>query len=171
MILLKLNSRHGSLNTRNASNFMNTFIQDRVAAARAGDNANVIAKMASGWLVISDMQFARGWCILLADPVVGDLHELPPAARSIFLNDMAAAGEALLRATGAERMNYSILGNSAPALHAHLHPRFGDEPPANRAQPVWNYDKALLNSRPFDPERDAPLMRRIRELLGNAAIG
>ena len=42
---------------------------------------------------------------------------------------MAALGDAVLEATGAERINYEILGNVDPALHAHVIPRHASEDP------------------------------------------
>jgi hypothetical protein len=81
---------------------------------------------------------------------------------------MAAAGHAIKQVTSAYRINYSILGNTDPALHAHIQPRFLDEPEALRKQPLWAiWDQ--LNIVPFDRERDAPLMSSIRQSL--TAIG
>ena len=41
---------------------------------------------------------------------------------------MATIGDALLEVTGAFRINYEILGNLEPALHAHIIPRYLNEP-------------------------------------------
>ena len=54
-------------------------IAERVAAAQAGTNAFVITKVRSGWVVIGDVQFLPGYCVLLADPVV---PTAAPASRS-----------------------------------------------------------------------------------------
>ena len=40
---------------------------------------------------------------------------------------MAGLGDAVLLVTGAERINYEILGNVEPALHAHVIPRHTNE--------------------------------------------
>ena len=79
---------------------------------------------------------------------------------------MAAAGEAIKAATGAQRMNYSILGNTDPALHAHLQPRFADEPDARRRMPVWTI-LGELPDRAFDAGRDAGLMADVRARLAD----
>ncbi len=139
-------------------------IHERVAAAERGENPAVICRMRAGYLVLCDMQTARAWCILLPTPVVSDLTDLDEAGRTVFLSDMAAAGEAILKATGAYRMNYSILGNTDPALHAHLHPRFSDEPDELRRQPLWAVWSHLTKV-DFDPARDSPLMGRIHDAL------
>lgn len=114
-----------------------TLIHQRVAAAERGENPTVICRMRSGWLVLCDRQTPRGWCILLSVPVALDLEELDEEGRGIFLSDMAAAGQVVKQVTGAYRINYSIFGNSDPALHAHIQPRFSDEPEHLRSQPLW----------------------------------
>ena len=52
----------------------------------------------------------------------------------------AALGDAVLGVTGAERINYEILGNAEPALHAHVIPRYEWESAERRRQPVWSHD-------------------------------
>jgi diadenosine tetraphosphate (Ap4A) HIT family hydrolase len=42
--------------------------------------------------------------------------------------------------TGAARINYAIFGNQEPALHAHVIPRYLDEPQALRTAQPWAYD-------------------------------
>lgn len=115
-------------------------IADRVALARAGTNPRVITKLPSGWAVIGDVQFLPGYCLLLADPVVPSLNDLSHAAREQFLQDMVRIGDALLAATDSFRINYEILGNSEPELHAHIFPRYLHEPDDRRRMPAWFYD-------------------------------
>jgi hypothetical protein len=49
--------------------------------------------------------------------------------------DMVGLGDVLLELTGALRINYEILGNLEPALHAHLFPRYASEPDGLRQGP------------------------------------
>jgi hypothetical protein len=74
---------------------MVTLIHQRVEAARAGTNPTVICRMPSGWAVLGDAQFLRGYSLLLADPVVADLNSLDEERRRLFLRDMAILGDAL----------------------------------------------------------------------------
>lgn len=143
---------------------MSKSIQQRVDETERGENPTLICRMKSGYLVLSDMQTPRGWCILIRTPVVDDLADLPEADRAQFLTDMAAAGEALQKATGAYRINYSILGNTDPALHAHIHPRFRNEPDDLRRQPLWAIWRHL-DRKPFDAKREAPLIAEMKKLL------
>ena len=140
-------------------------IHRRVQDARTGDNPKVIGRVQAGWIVLGDVQFLPGYCLLLADPVVADLNALSPAARGQFLSDMTAVGDALLANTKAVRINYEILGNAEPALHAHIFPRYADEAEPYCRQPVWLYDSAYRASVPFDEERDRPLMKQIATYL------
>jgi diadenosine tetraphosphate (Ap4A) HIT family hydrolase len=117
--------------------------------------------MPSGWAVLGDAQFLRGYSLLLADPVVSDLNALDEERRRLFLRDMAILGDALLETTDAFRINYEILGNTDPALHAHVFPRYQTEPEELRRGPAWFYDRALRESIPFDADRDKELMERV----------
>jgi len=119
---------------------MPTAIHRQVEAARHGTLSRVIARMQSGWAVLGDPQITRGYCLLLPDPVVTDLNALTGDQRNQFLADMARLGDAVLLVTGAERINYEILGNVEPALHAHVIPRHTNEAPERRKQPVWLHD-------------------------------
>ena len=131
-----------------------TLIHRRVAEARAGTNPSVIAQLRSGWAVLGDAQVVHGYCLLLPDPVVPDLNALAGAARTQFLADLVAFGDVLLEVTQGRRINYEILGNLEPALHAHLFPRYDSEPQALRHRPVWSYDWSL--AKPFAAvEREA----------------
>lgn len=111
-------------------------IEERVVMARAGKNPFVISRMPSGWLVIGDVQPLPGYCLLLADPVVPSLNALDTNQRTEFLSDMALVGDALLAVTGCDRVNYEIWGNTEPALHAHIMPRYASEPDGKRQRPA-----------------------------------
>ncbi len=140
---------------------MSTLIHERVAAAQAGTNPTVICRMPSGWAVLSDAQFLRGYTILLPDPVVFDLNALDREHRAQYLLDMATIGDALLEVTDAFRINYEILGNLEPALHAHIIPRYLSEPDEFRKGPAFFYDKDFSNSIKFDYERDKELIQQL----------
>jgi diadenosine tetraphosphate (Ap4A) HIT family hydrolase len=111
-----------------------------VNEARAGRNPRVVARLYSGWAVFGERQFVRGYLLLLPDPVVANLNSLDAHARGAFLTDMTRLGDALLKVTAALRINYAMFGNQEPALHAHVIPRYPDEPEALRAAHPWAYD-------------------------------
>jgi diadenosine tetraphosphate (Ap4A) HIT family hydrolase len=142
-----------------------TTIQERVETARAGTNLTVICRMPSGWAVLCDMQHLPGYSILLPDPVVGSINDLSREQRADYLCDMVTVGDALLDVTGSFRINYAILGNSDPVLHAHIVPRYLTEPDGIRQGPPWSYPKETLSSRLFDYERDKELIRSLSEAI------
>ena len=138
---------------------MPTLIHRRVKECQDGTYPKLICRVSSGWVVLGDVQFVRGYCLLLPDPVVANLNAMPIEVRKNFLYEMSAIGDVLLEITDAVRINYEMIGNVEPALHAHLFPRYANEPEALRLKPVWfyNWDQAPA----FDPQRDQPLMQEI----------
>jgi len=145
---------------------MSTMIHQQVADAGAGNLARVVARMTSGWAVLGDPQILPGYCLLLPDPVVPDLNALAGAARQQFLADMAHLGDAVLTVTGAERINYEILGNVEPALHAHVIPRYATEPEASRRAPVCGGPGSPARERARGPARHSLMRGRWRSLSG-----
>jgi diadenosine tetraphosphate (Ap4A) HIT family hydrolase len=141
---------------------MSTAIHRLVDACRAGDLA-VIARLSSGWAVMGQKQVLIGYCLLLPDPVVPDLNALPREARDRFMSDLGRLGEAVKLATSAVRINYAIFGNLEPALHAHVHPRYADEPEALRTQNPWSYDWSQAPA--FDNESHGAMRDLIRQYL------
>jgi diadenosine tetraphosphate (Ap4A) HIT family hydrolase len=140
---------------------MSSIIPERVASARAGTNPTVICRVPSGWVVLCDAQYLRGYSILLADPVVPTLNDLGQEQRTVYLKDMALIGDALLEVTGASRINYGILGNTDPYLHAHIIPRYQTEPEEFRKGLPWSYPKDVVDRVPFNFERDRELIQQI----------
>lgn len=140
-----------------------TAIHRRVAALEAGDEPTAIARVPSGWVVLGDPQVLTGYCLLLPVPVVAHLNDLAGPQRALFLDDLARLGDAVLAVTGAVRCNYAIFGNAEPALHAHVFPRYADEPEALRRANPWAYDWTRAPA--FDATRDAPLLERLRRAL------
>lgn len=117
--------------------------QDRIGSAERGENPTVIARMPSGYAVMGDTQFLPGYCVLLAAPRVAHLGDLPLVGRRAFLTDMALLGEAITAVCTPtpRRINYEILGNTDPFLHAHVFPRYDTEPPEYIPSPVWLYPR------------------------------
>jgi len=137
-----------------------------VRRCRSGRHPPCVAAVESGWVVLAERQVTAGYCLLLPDPVAGDLNELPALRRAAVLRDVASLGDVLLAVTGAVRINYAIFGNVEPALHLHVFPRYADElQRTDNAQP-WALD---WTSAPlFGEDRHGELKRRIA--AGLAAV-
>ncbi len=145
-----------------------TVIHSQVAAARAGKEVRVAARLFSGWVIFGERQFVRGYVLLLPDPVVPSLNSLATQERAQFLSDMARLGDALLKITGAARINYAILGNAEPALHAHVIPRYANEPESLRSTHPWAYDWQAAPA--FDRAVHGPLAESLRAELTRMGV-
>jgi diadenosine tetraphosphate (Ap4A) HIT family hydrolase len=133
----------------------------QVENARAGKEPALVCRVPSGWVVLCNMQHLRGYCILMPDPIVSSINDLTRDQRAAYLCDMVTVGDALIEVTGAYRINYAIMGNSDPVLHAHVVPRYLDEPEEFRKGGSWSYPQEMIDATTFDPERDAELMKAI----------
>ena len=134
-----------------------------VERCRAADYPALVARMPSGWAVMGERQVFAGYCLLLPDPVVPHLNALADPAREQFLSDMARLGDAVLAATSGLRINYAMFGNVEPALHAHVFPRYVDEPVETRTAQPWAFDWSAAP--PYTEEIYGELRQRIAAAL------
>ena len=104
-------------------------IENRIARIKRGEDPQLLGTMRSGYAIYSNQQpqKVRGCCMLLPDPTPSSLNDMDIESRTVFLADFALLGDAVLEATGAARINYLILCNQVPALHAHCVPRYAEE--------------------------------------------
>ncbi|QKW24856.1 diadenosine tetraphosphate hydrolase [Streptomyces seoulensis] len=143
---------------------------DRIGAALRGENPTVLRRLTSGFAVIGDVQFLPGYSVLIVDdPDVQRLSDLPRAERLSFLSDMDRLGEAVERVCGRldrsfRRVNLEILGNTDSFLHAHVWPRYAWEPADVVGAPVWRYPRERWGEEEFrlGPRHDA-----LREAIGS----
>lgn len=140
---------------------------ERLAQLESGENPALIAKMPSGFAVLGDSQYLPGYCLLLAYPQVGKLNDLAGQDRTQFLGDMARLGDAILGATEAVRVNYSIYGNLDPFLHAHLFPRYAWEDAEFATKPPMSIPSEIRDraEHAFSLQKHADLMQAIRDRL------
>ncbi|MFB7208897.1 diadenosine tetraphosphate hydrolase [Streptomyces sp. NPDC056255] len=148
---------------------------DRIGSALRGGNPTVMRRLSAGFAAIGDVQFLPGYSVLLVDePGVERLSELPRARRLAFLSDMDRLGEAVERACrradpAFRRVNLEILGNTDGFLHAHVWPRYEWEPDDLVRMPVWLYPRDRWSAGRFalGPRHDA-LRAAIGEELDGA---
>ncbi|WP_411757124.1 diadenosine tetraphosphate hydrolase [Streptomyces venezuelae] len=151
--------------------------RDRIGSALKGENPTVLRKMTAGFAVIGDVQFLPGYSVLLVDePGVQRLSDLPKKRRLQFLSDMDQLGEAVERVCrrmdpAFRRVNLEILGNRDPFLQAHVWPRYEWEPADLVGVPVWLYPRARWSDERFalGPRHDALRVSIGAELDGLAA--
>ncbi|MFI8085334.1 diadenosine tetraphosphate hydrolase [Kitasatospora sp. NPDC086009] len=143
---------------------------DRIGSALKGTNPTVLRRLDAGFAVIGDVQFLPGYSVLLVDePGVERLSDLPQSKRTAFLADMDRLGEAVERAcrrldSEFRRVNLEILGNTDGFLHAHVWPRFEWESPDLVRFPVWLYPAENWRdpAGALGPQHDA-----LREAIGH----
>ncbi|WP_156725239.1 diadenosine tetraphosphate hydrolase [Streptomyces apocyni] len=143
---------------------------DRIGSALRGENPAVLRRLDAGFAVIGDVQFLPGYSVLLVDdPDVQRLSDLPRPKRLSFLSDMDRLGEAVERAsrrldTAFRRVNLEILGNTDGFLHAHVWPRFEWESADLVGMPVWLYPRDRWSDERFTlgPQHDG-----LREAIGS----
>ena len=141
----------------------------RIAMIRAGTNPCFVTELESGYVVIGDHQFFRGYSLLLSRWHARELHDLDWNRRTAFLRDMALTAEAVCRAFSPRKLNYELLGNADEHMHWHLFPRHAEDP--NPTHPIWTLDTALTRSEAARPSPDnlaeltARLRREIEALL------
>jgi diadenosine tetraphosphate (Ap4A) HIT family hydrolase len=146
-----------------------TAIHRMVDLCRAAQFPAMVAKLPSGWVVMGERQVFAGYCLLIPDPVVPHLNALAVAGRGQFLADMSLVGDALMATTAALRINYAMFGNLEPALHAHIFPRYADEPSATRTAQPWALDWSLAPA--YSDASYGDLKRRIAGYLRSAVPG
>jgi diadenosine tetraphosphate (Ap4A) HIT family hydrolase len=127
----------------------------------------LICRVPSGRVCLCNLQFLRGYCILESDPVVESINALNLVQQAQFMLDMVLVGEALLEVTDAYRVNYAMLSNTRPILHAHIVPRYLDEPEDLRKLPPWFYPNLDDPAVQIDYERDRLLMASLAQIIQN----
>jgi|FLYM01.1.fsa_nt_gi diadenosine tetraphosphate (Ap4A) HIT family hydrolase len=139
-------------------------IKEHVELAQKNQNPLSIFKLKSGWVIAGPTQPLQGYCMMIADPIVKSLNDLPPHQRAQYALDTALVGDALIKVMKALRVNYEIWGNVDPTLHTHITPRYLSEPDLLRkGQPRVSYD--WDRSRPFDLKLDQEWVIKVREYL------
>lgn len=137
----------------------------RIEQIKRHANRYFVAELESGFVVLSDNQFYKGYTLLLAKTHATELHELTSNTRQQFLNDMARTAQAVHDAFQPRKLNYELLGNTIPHLHWHIIPRHNDDPLPEKA--VWEYSREKRLDPQFIPgdEELTDLKGRLRSCL------
>jgi diadenosine tetraphosphate (Ap4A) HIT family hydrolase len=104
----------------------------------------------------------RGYCwVIWRNGHLCEPTDLDPTDAQMFFADMLTVGRAMQELLDPAKLNYEILGNKVPHLHAHVVPRPMVDPTPGHALP-WTY---LDDGRP-DPEEVHALAAQLRSRLG-----
>ena len=126
---------------------------DRIIQIKNSSNPYFVAELETGYVVIGDYQFFKGYTVFICKKHIAELHQLEENFRYKFLQEMSEVAEAVFKAFKPRNLNYEIQGNSFPHLHWLLFPRYGDDPMPN--SPIWTVDEKLRcseKSKPSDEE-------------------
>lgn len=93
-----------------------------------------------------------GRCIVALTEHHEHFEQLEASVASKFIRDVQVAGSVIRRVSQAPRMNYAILGNVEPHIHAHVIPRqVGSDPEPQRSP----WQNPIPHTKMTDSERDA----------------
>lgn len=145
-------------------------ICDRIEMIKNNSNKYFVKEMETGYVVIGDFQHFNGYTLFLCKKHVTELFELDDAFKMKFLEEMSIVAECVKKATGAEKMNYELLGNADSHVHWHLFPRRSGDLESygrNGKGPVWWYPKEKMYdeiNRPSDEELNNLILKLRTEL-------
>ena len=138
----------------------------RIQQIQNGTNPYFVTELETGYVVLGDYQFYKGYTLFLAKNHVTELHELAEEERKVFLYEMSLVAKAVYEAFHPAKLNYELLGNTDPHLHWHLFPRYHNDPLPDKA--VWLLDKHIRCNEGTKPtsEELGVMKKRLRERLG-----
>lgn len=132
-------------------------ICDRISMIQNNENPYFVKEMKTGYVVLGDHQYFKGYTIFLCKEHITELFQLDSQIRSQYLKEMTFVAEAVSKAFGADKMNYELLGNGDSHLHWHLFPRVDGDLGnyGNRGKgPVWWLPKEIMYSDGNRPTKD-----------------
>lgn len=133
------------------------FICKRIKLIKQGKNPYFVEELETGYVVLGDSQQYHGYTLLICKNHTDELHKLEPKFRQKFLKEMSTVAEAVYRSFKPKKLNYELLGNTAPHLHWHIFPRYNTDPNPNK--PVW------LNFPPKKIEQDRKEIENLKSKL------
>ena len=98
-------------------------ICERIELIKQGRNPHFVKELETGYVVIGDGQYFKGYTLFLAKEHVTELHQMQYETKIKFLEEMSIVQEAVAKAFQAEKMNIELLGNGDAHVHWHLFPR------------------------------------------------
>lgn len=109
----------------------------------------LVKELKTGYVVLGQYQYCKGYTLFLSKIHACELHELPVDFCQVYLGEMARVARAVFFAFRPVKLNYELLGNSEPHLHWHVFPRYRNDPNLN--QPVWVVDKSVRYNSAYVP--------------------
>lgn len=145
-------------------------ICERIELIKQGKNPHFVKELETGYVVIGDGQYFKGYTLFLAKEHVTELHQLEYETKIKFLEEMSIVQEAVAKAFQAEKMNIELLGNGDAHVHWHLFPRKAGDMKGyghNGRGPVWWVPWEEMSSEEYQPKENnlLQLVNRLKEYL------
>jgi len=125
----------------------------------------LVARLPSGNLLLQNDADFPGYCVLVHQRHVTELHDLDAVERAQLIEDIAAASRAISAVCRPDKVNYAILGNEVPHLHCHVIPRYPYD--GYWGAPIWNRPAALRAELPSS--KLAELLATLQHAIGEGA--
>ena len=145
-------------------------ICERIELIKQGKNPHFVKELETGYVVIGDGQYFKGYTLFLAKEHVTELHQMEYETKIKFLEEMSIVQEAVAKAFQAEKMNIELLGNGDANVHWHLFPRKAGDMKGyghNGRGPVWWVPWEEMSSEEYQPKENdlLQLVNRLKEYL------
>ena len=121
---------------------MPCLICDRIEMIKNGTNPYFVIELETGYVVIGDHQYFKGYTCFLLKEHITELHFIPPDIRAKHLEEMSIVYEAVYNVFKPNKMNAELLGNGDPHIHWHFFPRYASDP--LRKHPVYRYPYEII---------------------------
>ena len=145
-------------------------ICDRIELIKQGKNPHFVKELETGYVVIGDGQYFKGYTLFLAKEHVTELHQMEYETKIKFLEEMSIVQEVVAKAFQAEKMNIELLGNGDAHVHWHLFPRKAGDMQGyghNGRGPVWWVPWEEMSSEEYQPKESnlLQLVNHLKEYL------
>ena len=141
-------------------------ICERIELIKQGKNPHFVKEFETGYVVIGDGQYFKGYTLFLAKEHVTELHQMEYETKIKFLEEMSIVQEAVAKAFQAEKMNIELLGNGDAHVHWHLFPRKAGDMQGyghNGRGPVWWVPWEEMSSEEYQP-KESDLLQLVNHL-------
>lgn len=116
-------------------------ICQRIKKIVDGTNPYFVIELNTGYVVMGDYQFYKGYTVFLYKKHIGELHELDEDEKMLFLKEMSVVTEAVFKCFNPKKLNNELLGNTDHHLHWHIFPRHNNDPSPH--EPIWKTPKEV----------------------------
>ena len=145
-------------------------ICERIELIKQGRNPHFVKELETGYVVIGDGQYFKGYTLFLAKEHVTELHQMEYETKIKFLEEMSIVQEAVAKVFQAEKMNIELLGNGDAHVHWHLFPRKAGDMKGyghNGRGTVWWVPWEEMSSEEYQPKENdlLQLVNHLKEYL------